>query len=115
QIRMHVAHELLRDGACTARMPAERVLDRAGEADDVHAVVLVEALILNGDECLTDILRERAKRDARPDLLADLADERAVARKNDGRLGRLHDLPGLLGALCGECGGERGGERSGAW
>src|SRR6185437_12207858 len=112
QIRMHVAHELLRNGACAARMSAERVLDGAGETDDVHAVMLIETLILHGNERLTHILRQRAERYARPELLADLADERTVARQNDRRLRWLHDLPGLPGALRGERRRESWRERS---
>jgi hypothetical protein len=61
----------------------------------VDAVMLVEALIFDGDECLRHILRKEANRDTGPQLLPYLADERAVACEDLGRLRLRHDLPGL--------------------
>src|SRR6185437_9602092 len=53
-------------------------------------------------------------------LAADLADQRAVARQNQRRLRKLHELPGLAGAVGSvlsteaRCAGERSrGERAG--
>ena len=68
--------------------PRHRVLQRAGDADDVDAVVLIEALILDGDERLADVPRQRAQRDERALLAPDLADQRAVAREHERRLRR---------------------------
>ena len=48
-------------------------------AHDVHAVVLVEALVLDRDERLRHVRGQRRERDARAPLATDLADERAVA------------------------------------
>ena len=72
---------------------------RAGDADQVDAVVLVEALVLDGDERLPDVLGQRADRDARARLASDLADERAVAREHERRLRLRDDLPRRSGGL----------------
>ena len=66
---------------------------------DVHAVVLVEALVLDGDERLADVFRQRADRDVRAHLATDLADGRAVARKHERRLRQRNDLPSLARAV----------------
>jgi hypothetical protein len=52
EIGVHVADELLRDCARAARTAEEVVLDRTGDADDVDAVVLIEAVVFYGDERL---------------------------------------------------------------
>src|SRR3954468_11633986 len=80
EVRMHVAHELLRDRARSTAVLAgdlleELSLDGAGDTDQVHAIVLIEALVLHRNECLTDELRQRADGDTCPRLLADLANE----------------------------------------
>ena len=110
---MHVPDELLRDRARAAAMIAgdpleDLALDGAGDADQVDAVVLVEALVLDGDERLADVLRQRANRDARARLAPDLADERPVAREDERRLRLGNDLPGYrpgatVAAVAGAC------------
>jgi hypothetical protein len=55
--------------------------DDAEDRLHVDAVVLVEALILDGDERLRDVKRQRFERDARAILPADLTDRRPVAAK----------------------------------
>jgi hypothetical protein len=52
---VHVADELLRDRARATRVALHGVLQRAGDPDDVDAVVLIKALILDGNERLTDV------------------------------------------------------------
>src|SRR5690348_11209503 len=52
-VRMHVSHELLRDRARAAPVLAKNLaFDCAEYADDVDAVMLVEALVFDGDERL---------------------------------------------------------------
>src|ERR1700680_5341283 len=55
---MHVAHQLLRYGARAAALAEDVVLEGAGDADDIHPVVLVEAMIFHGNERLRQILRQ---------------------------------------------------------
>jgi len=45
--------------------------------------VLIEAVIFDGDEGLRQIFWQRTDRDAGANLLADLADQRSVARVNE--------------------------------
>src|ERR1039457_3844644 len=101
EVRVHVADEQLRDGARAARPTEEIVLDGACDADHVHAVVLVESLVLAGNERFAHILRERADGDARAPFRSDLADEGAVARIDQRGLRRRDDLPRLPGAFGG--------------
>src|SRR6187402_3159868 len=68
QRRVHVADELLRDRAGAARAATHGVLERAGNAYQVHAVVLVEALVLYGHEGLRDVFGKRRDRNARAQL-----------------------------------------------
>ena len=51
------------------------VLERAGDADDVHAVVLVEALVLHGDERLRDVPWQRSKETLVRSSASDFGDE----------------------------------------
>ena len=81
-IRMHVPDELLRDRARAAPVTEDVVLDRAGDADYVNAVVLVETLVFDSDKRLADVLRERPNRDAAPDLGTHLANQRPIASEN---------------------------------
>ena len=99
EVGMQVADELLRDRGCTPRPADDVVLDRTGDADDVDAVVLVEAVVLHRDEGLRHVLRQRLDGDDGAPLPSDLADQRAVARIDERRLRRLDDLPGLAGRL----------------
>src|ERR1051326_27872 len=64
EIRVHVADELLRDGARPAPLAQEVVLDGSGNADQVDSVVLIEALILDGDERFANVRGKRRDRDA---------------------------------------------------
>ena len=59
QIRMHVADELLRDRAGTARVAHHGVLHGSGDTHQIDTVVLVETLVLNRNERLTDMPRQR--------------------------------------------------------
>src|SRR5205085_9244474 len=73
-VRMHIADELLRDGARpTATLPKEPSLDRARDADEIDAVVLIEALVLDSDERVLEVTWQRAASDARAELMTDLA------------------------------------------
>jgi NAD+ synthase (glutamine-hydrolysing) len=92
---MHVAHELLRNRARPASFSKDVVLEGAGDADDVHSVVLIEPVILDCDKGLRQILRQRFDPNVDADLLPDLADERSIAREHQGRLGHGDDRPGL--------------------
>ena len=83
QSGMHVANELLRDRARAATLSKNVVLQRAGDADDIDPVVLVEAVVLHGNERLWQILRQRFDRHTGADLLSDLADERSVACQDE--------------------------------
>ncbi len=94
-VRMHVADEQLRDCACTPPVAKDVVLDGSRDADHVDAVVLVEALVLDGNEGLRDVFRKRAERNARSDLRPDLSDERAVAGEDLRGLRLRNYLPGF--------------------
>src|SRR3970282_1205535 len=52
QARMHVADQLLRYCACATRVAANGVFQRAGDSNEVDAIVLIEALIFDRDERL---------------------------------------------------------------
>ena len=73
--RMHVADELLGNGAGAAALAEDVVPERTRDADDVNAIVLIEAVVLDGDECLRQVLWERLDRDAGANLLPDLPDQ----------------------------------------
>jgi len=49
---VHVADELLGDRAGSAALAEDVVLERAGNADDVNAVVLIEPMVFNRNKCL---------------------------------------------------------------
>jgi hypothetical protein len=56
---VHVAHQQLRDGAGPAQIAlGHGVLECAGHADQVHPIVLVEALVFHGDERLPNMARQ---------------------------------------------------------
>src|SRR5687767_14699007 len=76
-VRMHVADEKLRYRAGPPALPENIVLDRSSDSDDVNAIMLVEALILDRDERLRHVLRERSKRHARAYLGSNFTDERS--------------------------------------
>ena len=79
------------------RIRADVVFERAGDADQIDAVVLVEALILDRDEGL----RHVAGSDDIGTLCAlatDIANERAVAGEDERRLRLVDDPPGLVSA-----------------
>jgi hypothetical protein len=99
QLGVHVADELLRDRArSTAPLTEQFPLHGRCDADDVDAVVLVEALILDGDERRPDVLRQCPDRHARAPLAPGLTDERAVTAEDEGRLRERNDAP-RLGAV----------------
>src|SRR6185436_6417885 len=56
-IGMHVPDELLGDRTRAARSAEDVVLDRPGDADEVHAVMLIKAVIFDGDERFRQIGR----------------------------------------------------------
>ena len=95
QIRMHVADKLLRDGARTARIAHYRVLHRRRDADQVDAVVLIEALVFDGNERLPDVARQRCDRDARAQLFAEFANDRTVTCQHHRRLWQWHNGCGI--------------------
>src|SRR6185437_3726759 len=74
QSGMHVADELLGNGARAATLAEDVVLERARYTDDVDAVVLVEAVVLDRDEGVGQVIRQRLDRDIGSDLLANLTD-----------------------------------------
>ena len=82
---------------------ADRILERARDADEVHAVVDVEALVLDRDEGLPDVERETRERHIGAPLGADLAEEGTLAAQDEGGLRGRDDLPGFAG-------GRRGGD-----
>ena len=116
-IGVEIAHELLRDRARAARMSRDGILDRAGDADEVDAIVRVEALVLDGDEGLRREQRQRRERNTGAPLRADLAEERAVATEDERGLRRAVDAPDRAGGLLGRGGycdrGESCGEGEG--
>ena len=79
-VGVHVADQLLRDGAGPARVAAERVLERSRHAHEIDPVMLIETLILDRNKGLGDIARQRTEGDHLAPLQPDLADERTVAR-----------------------------------
>ncbi len=95
---MHVADQLLRDGAGASRVAADGVLQRAGDPDEVDAIVLVEPLVLDRDEGLRNVSRKRRKGHVGPELDPDLTDEGTVAGEDHRRLRRADDPP-CLGAV----------------
>src|SRR4051812_42653246 len=99
--RVHVPDELLGDGAGAAPFAEDVVLESTGDADDVDAVVLVEAMILDRDERVRQIRGQRLDRDTGADLLPDLADQRPIAREDERRLGHWDDSPGYAVACPG--------------
>ena len=76
----------------------EVVLDRAEHPVPVDAVVLVEALVLGGDECRLDVGRHLAQRHDGAALEAQVGDEPPVRRV---------DLGGLVGVVAAELGDGR--------
>src|SRR6476620_3166947 len=54
QVGVHVPDKLLRDRARTPRISTHRVLERARAPDNIDAVVLIKAPVLDRDEGLTD-------------------------------------------------------------
>ena len=108
---MHVADELLRDRARATAVLAENLADdRGADGLPVHAVVLVEALVLDRDERLGDVPGQRLDRDAVPDFAADVADQRSVAREHARGLRELNDLPRFAGRGSGTLSAGSGGE-----
>jgi len=75
--------------------------------------VLVEALVLDRDERLRDVLRQRPNGHAGSHLATDLADRRAVAREDERRLGKRDDLPSFACAAGGVLRSGGAGENSG--
>ena len=82
------AHELLRDRRAALNGVAARLQVLDARADDrrvVHALVLVEALVLDRDGGLADLLGHLAPRDRRTDLVgAHVAQAGAVSRVHHG-------------------------------
>src|SRR5262245_61981610 len=75
-VGVHVADELLRNRARTAEVTLHRVFQRARNAHDVDAVMLVEALIFDSDERFTEVFGERSQGNADAPLLADFTEQR---------------------------------------
>ncbi|CAH1659347.1 hypothetical protein BOSEA31B_11857 [Hyphomicrobiales bacterium] len=79
-----VLGELLRQGRAALRHTAAAQIgdERAGDADRVDAEMLVEALVLDGDEGLGQIGRNFADGNGAPAGLAAIGQERAVGRED---------------------------------
>ncbi len=78
-----VLHQLLRDGAAADQVRAIAAQvgdDRADGADDVHARMVVEAAVLDGEHRLHHARRNRGQGDA-PTLFTARADERGEQRR----------------------------------
>jgi hypothetical protein len=101
-----LARELLRDGAAPFGAAAflQVVHDRGGDADEVDAVVLVKALVLDRDDRLDEIGGDAPERDFDPLLLEDRED-RGVVRIINGR-GLRHFSQVADGVPAGEPGRE---------
>src|SRR5436305_2779722 len=83
-VGMHVPDELLRDRTrATAPLAEQLALDCRRDADEVDAVVLVEPLILDGDEGLWQITGERSQAHRRPELAPNLPDERGIPAEDE--------------------------------
>ena len=64
----------------------------AGDAAEIDAAVLVEILVLGGDESVGDAFGDRLDRQIEPTLMGIFGDERAVGRMHAGHDRRLVDL-----------------------
>ncbi len=85
--RVQVACELLGEGGAALRIAAQRVHHRAQRAPPVHAVVLVEAVVLRGDQRLDHRGRHLVELHPLPVAALELRERLAI---------RAHDLGGLL-------------------
>src|SRR5689334_9182553 len=96
-IGVHIPDELLRNRARAAPPSlAEKLpLDGTGDADQIDAVVLIEALILDGDKRVREISGKGPQSDARAELASNLSDQRSISRENERRLRLRRDLPRL--------------------
>src|SRR5688572_8195383 len=83
----HVACELLRNRAAAARhLATQNVADCCAKNPPVvETIVRVEALVLDGNECLRHIRRKCRELDWGAPLLEELGNELAVLRKDLGR------------------------------
>jgi hypothetical protein len=94
---VHVADQLLRDRARSAPLAEDVVLQSSGDSDDVDSIVLIEAVVLDGDEREGQILRQRPDRNVDANLVTYLADHGSVTRQDDGRLRHRYDPRGIAG------------------
>ena len=93
--RLHqdVAHVLLGEGGRSLAVGARRVGgERAQHAGGVDALVLVEALVLDGDDGVLHVLADIGQRHHDPVLGVELGDLRAVGGAQDRDLARLEHL-----------------------
>jgi hypothetical protein len=73
---VHVADELLRYRARTTQTRAQQFsLYGRRHANQIDTIMLVEALILDGDKRVRQVAREAPERNARAELASNLADE----------------------------------------
>jgi hypothetical protein len=95
---VEVLRDLLGDGAAAGHarvVGGGQQPDRAADAAEIQALVLVEARVLDGDEGLLDVQRDLLDLDRVAARLAELCDEHAVARID--AQGHLQgDMPQLL-------------------
>ena len=109
-----VLHHLLGDRRGAAQAPAvhRRVVERRHDAARVEAVVLVEVLVLGGDEGLPDLVGDLVDRREDAPLAGELVHERALAGVDAAERRRLVALElGVVGqvlAVDGDDGGEAG-------
>src|SRR5262249_44208144 len=95
-----VADELLGNRArAPAIVAGDLSLDGASDTYQVDAVMLIETVVLDGDECLRDVGRKCRQLHVRAVLTADFADEGPIAGQHTRRLRKRDDLPrfGSLG------------------
>src|SRR5690606_18915763 len=96
----HVPRELLGDRTAAAGLAPDVVQRAAGDPEQVEAVVLVETAVLDRDERLAHVWRERRERDGCTALEEQLGDELPVVAQDLGGLVRLpHEDLGDGGAV----------------
>src|SRR5688572_5521293 len=88
-IGVHVADELLRNRAGATWLAAHDVFDGPRDTDQVHTIVLVEAVIFDRDKRLREVFREGSQRHTRAPLRTDLTEHGTVAPEDDRGLRRL--------------------------
>ena len=99
---MHVADELLRDGAGTAGIAHHSVLHGSSDTNQIDAVVLIETLIFDGHKRLAHEARQRGERNVCSHLFAKFTDDRTIAGQHDRGLWQRNDGRSRISGLRGE-------------